>query len=121
MTEDALIKKVSVVLQSCTISEDILLDSCEEGSVTSPNSPHEVVSIKVEEGIDVNKQEMFPVPISFPRIKAEQDEVSYMSLHRFLDTFCQYPEMPAVLYYLQLSICPKLLVMNENFVLFWVM
>jgi hypothetical protein len=121
MTEDALIRNFPVVLQSCTMSEEVLLDSCEDGSVMSHNSAHEVVSIKVEEGIDVNTQEMFPVPISFPPIKAEQDEVSYMSLHPFFDAFRQYPEMPAVLCCLQPSICPKLLVMNENFVLFWVM
>ena len=96
MTEDALVMKGPVALQSCTMSLEDHLGSCNETSITSPNSAHDI-GIKVEEGIVVDTTErMIPVPISFPPIKAEQDEVSYMSLHSFLDTLHQYPEMPAL-------------------------
>jgi hypothetical protein len=107
ITEDALIRKVPVVSQSCTMSEEFLLDSCSETCVTSPNSAHEVININVDEGINVNTYEqLIPMPISFPPIMAEQVEVSYMSLHPFLDTFLQYPEVQAVLCCLPLSVCP---------------
>jgi hypothetical protein len=85
-------------------------------SVTSHNRAHEVISIKVEEDIDVGTQEMITVPISFPPIKAEQDGVSYVHLHPFLDTFPQYPEMPGVLCCLHLS--KNYTVININFFLF---
>jgi hypothetical protein len=62
----------------------------------SPNSAHDI-SIKVEEGIALDTTEqMIPMPISFPPIKAEPDEVSYVSLHSFLGTLHQYTEMPAL-------------------------
>ena len=93
MTEDALIRKGPVVLQSCTMSGQLC--SC----LTSPNSAHEVTGIKVEEDTDVPiKVEEIPEAISFPPIKAEQDEVSYLSVCILLDTFHQYPEEPAVLH-----------------------
>jgi hypothetical protein len=96
VAEDALIMKGPVVLQSCTMSLEDRLGSCNETSVTSPSSAHDI-SIKVEEGIVVDRTErMIPMPISFPPIKAEQDEVSYVSLRSFLDTLHQYPEMPAL-------------------------
>jgi hypothetical protein len=90
------------------MSEEVLHDLRNETSVMSPNSAHEVISIKLKEGVDVVKQEeMIPVPISWPPIKAEQDGVSYLYLCPNLDTFLQYPEMLAVLCCLQLSVCPK--------------
>ena len=99
--------KGPVVLQSCTMSLEDHLASCNETSVMSPNSAHDV-SIKVEENIDVDTTEQkIPVPISFPPIKAEQDEVSYMSLRPFLDTTHQYPKMPAVLCCHHLPVCPS--------------
>jgi hypothetical protein len=68
--------------------------------------------------VDTTEQ-MIPVPISFPPIKAEQDKVSYMSLRPFLDTLHQYPEMPAVLCCLHLSLCSNIsTVVHENFFLF---
>jgi len=91
MTEDALIRKGPLVLQSCTMSS---------------NSAQEV-RIKVEEDTDVSvKVEEIPEDISFPPIKAEQDEVSYVSLCLLLDTFHQCPEKPAALRCLHLFVCP---------------
>jgi len=86
VTEDALIRKGPVVLQSCTMS--------------SPNSEQEVFPVKVEQDTDSNikKLEEIPEDISFPPIKGEQDEVIYVSLFLLLDTFHQYPEKPAVLH-----------------------
>ena len=93
MTDDALTRKGSVVLQSCTISLKDLPGSCSETSTTSPNEAREVFSIKVEERTDVPTQRKeIPVPITFPAvIKTEPDEVSYMSLCLLLDTCQQYP------------------------------
>jgi hypothetical protein len=72
----------------------------------SHNSARDI-SVKVEEGVNGDTtDQMIPVLISFPPIKAEQDEVSYMSLRPFLDTFHPYPEMPAILCCLHLSVCP---------------
>jgi hypothetical protein len=105
MTEDALKSKVPAVLQSCKMSEEVQLGSCNETSVTSPNSAHEFISIKVEEDIDVDTEEqLIPMSVSCSPIKAEQDEVSYVSLCPFLDTFPQYPEMAAVICCLHLTI-----------------
>jgi len=75
------------------------VDSCNETSVTSPTSAHEVIAVKVEDEIDIRiKVEEIPEAITFPPIKAEEDEVSYVSLCVLLDTFHQYPEKPAVLH-----------------------
>ena len=83
MTKDALIMKGPLVLQNCTMSLEDHRGSCNETSVTSPNSAHDIC-IKVEEGIDVDTtQQMIPVPISFPPVKAEQYEVSYVSASIF--------------------------------------
>jgi len=88
------------------MSFEDLRGSCNETSVTSPSNAHDI-RIKVEEGIDVDTTEqMIPMPISFPPVKAEQDMVSYMSVRPFSDTLHQYPELPAVLCCLHLSVCP---------------
>jgi hypothetical protein len=90
------------------MSEEALLDSCNETGDMSHNSAHEVISIKVEEHVDVDTQEeRIPLPISFPPVKAEQNGVSYLYLCPNLDTFPQYPEMLAVLCRLHLPVCPK--------------
>jgi len=52
---------------------------------SSCNDACQVVNIKTEEAIDIAiKVGEIPEPISFPEIKAEPDEVSYMSVcHRY--------------------------------------
>jgi hypothetical protein len=47
--------------------------------VSPCNDAHEVTSIKCEEGTDIKVEEI-PENISFPKIKAEPDEVSYVSV-----------------------------------------
>jgi hypothetical protein len=50
------------------------------------------VSVKVEEESCVTvRVEETPEPISFPAIKAEPDEVSYLPVCPLLDTCHQYP------------------------------
>jgi hypothetical protein len=75
MTEDALMKQGTVILQSCTV-------------VPSSSS-----SIKVEEeedsGISIKVE--IPEPISFPSIKTETDEVSHLPVCPLLDTCHHYP------------------------------
>jgi hypothetical protein len=68
MTEDALMRNGTVILQSCTVTLDILPCSCCETSISSSGDAHGVIRIKVEE---------VPEPISFPTIKLEPEEVSY--------------------------------------------
>jgi hypothetical protein len=60
---------------------NVLPDSCNGACGTSSDGPHEVSSIKVEQGADVDvKVEEIPELISFPELKSEQVEVSYVSL-----------------------------------------
>jgi hypothetical protein len=55
--------------------------------VTSSDDTHAVIGIKVEEDTDVTiKVEEIPEPISFPAIKSEPEEVSYLSVCPSLDT-----------------------------------
>jgi hypothetical protein len=77
MTEDALMRKGTVILQSCTVSLEVVPGLCSEISVTSSDDTHEAISIKVEETAE---------PISFPEIKVEPEEVSYLSVCLLLDT-----------------------------------
>jgi hypothetical protein len=86
MTQDAIMMKGSVILQSCTVSPEVLPGSCSETSITSSHNANEVISIKVEEDADVTiKVE------EIPAIKAEPEEVSYLSVCPLLDTCHQYP------------------------------
>ena len=64
-------RKGTVILQSCTVSLDVVPCTCSERCITSSDYTHEVIRIKVEE---------MPEPISFPKIKAEPEEVSYLSV-----------------------------------------
>jgi hypothetical protein len=50
---------------------EVVLDTCSQTSITSSDDSHAVISIKVE-------QEEVPQPISFPLIKSEPEEVSYL-------------------------------------------
>jgi hypothetical protein len=77
MTEDAVMRNGTVILQSCTVSLEGVSSSCSETSITSSDDAHGVIRIKVEE---------VPEPISFPTIKVEPEEVSYLSVCPLLDT-----------------------------------
>jgi hypothetical protein len=89
------------------MSVKVLPGSFSERSTSPPNGSCEVISIKVEEGTDIPTQpKEIPVPISFPVIKAEQDEVSYMSLCLLLDTFQQYPLTHCMCPHVHLYTCP---------------
>jgi hypothetical protein len=106
MTDDALIRKVPVVLQSCSMSEVVQLGPFNKTIVTSPDSADNVIVMNYEDSTGVNTYgQLIPVPISYPPIMVPQDEVSYVSLCLFLDIFPQYPEMPAVLCCLHLLFC----------------
>ena len=76
-------KEVMVFLQSCTVSLPVPQRSCSESSVMSIDA-YGVISVKREEdsGIDCQAEEI-PIAISFPTIKCEQDEVSYISVCPF--------------------------------------
>jgi len=70
--------EVFVVVQ---ISMDLVkgeTSSCSKTCLTSAGDAHEVLNIKVEEGTDVDEEEI-PMPV-FCEVKVEQDEVSYVSL-----------------------------------------
>jgi len=95
-----------VVLQSPTNSLRILPTSSSETFPTSSDGTYDVGNMNVEEDVDVIeeiftavnkeadigiKQEEIPENITFPDIKAEPDEVSYVCM--LLDTFYHCPEM----------------------------
>jgi hypothetical protein len=73
-------------------SVEVIPDPCNETSVTSYSDAHEVITIKCEEDTDVHTKVEIPEPISFPAMKCEQDEVSYISLcHQYMkiaSVFC---------------------------------
>ena len=86
---------VVLVLQSCTDSQRVLPGSSSETFPTSSDGTYDISNIKVEEDVDVIeesfpainkeadigiKQEEVPEDITFPDIKAEPDEVSYVCL-----------------------------------------
>jgi len=95
-------------LQSCTESLRILPCSSTETFPTSSDGTYDVGNINVEEDVDVIeeiftavnkeadigiKQEEIPENITFPDIKAEPDEVSYVCVYvcLFLDIFYHCP------------------------------
>jgi len=99
-----------VVLQSRTESLRILPTSSSETFPTSCDGTYDVGNMNVEEDVDVieeiftavNKEadigikhEEIPENITFPDIKSEPDEVSYVCVYicLLLDTFYHCPEM----------------------------
>ena len=91
---------VMLVLQSCTDPLRVLPSSSSETFATSSDGTYDVGNMKVEEDVDVIeesfmainkeedigiKQEEVPEDITFPDIKAEPDEVSYVCLCLSLD------------------------------------
>jgi hypothetical protein len=91
ITEGTQIGKLMVFLQSCTVSLPVVQRSCSESSVTSIGA-YGVISVKREDSdMDCQEEEM-PIAISFPKIKCEQDEVSYISVCPLLGALCQYSE-----------------------------
>jgi len=106
---------VLLVLQSCTDSLQVLPGSSSETFRTSSEGTCDVSNTAVQQDvvvveerfIAVNeeapigiKQEQIPEDISFPDIKAEPDEVSYVCVCvcvcLLLDSFYQCPEMSIV-------------------------
>ena len=86
---------VVLVLQSCTDSLRLLPSSSSETFPSSSDGAYDVGNMKVEEDVDVIeeiftainkdadigiKQEEIPEDITFPDIKSEQDEVSYVCI-----------------------------------------
>jgi hypothetical protein len=88
MTEDALIRQDTAILQSCTV----VPAPCSCTSVTLSGDAHEVVCIKVgvDTGVPTNVQEI-PEAMTFPGIKAEKDQVSYLPVCPLLNKCHQYP------------------------------
>jgi len=61
--------------------------------------------VKREEGSDIDcQEEEFPIAITFPTIKCEQDEVSFISVCPLLCALCQYPEMLTAIHHLHISV-----------------
>jgi len=85
-----------LVLQSCTDPLRVLPTSSSETFATSSDGTYDVGNMKVEEHVDVIeesfmainkeedigiKQEEIPEDITFPDMKAEPDEVSYVFVY----------------------------------------
>jgi len=96
---------VMLVLQSCTDSLRVLPSSSSETFPTPSDGTYDVGNIEVEKDVDVIevigtavnkeadigiKQEEIPEDITFPDIKSEPEEVSYVCICPLLDTFYQY-------------------------------
>ena len=99
------------VLQSCTDSLHILPGLSSETFSSSSDGTYDVSNTEVEEDVVVieesliavkkeedigMKQEEIPQDITFPDIKSEPDEVSYVCICLLLDTFYWCPEMSVV-------------------------
>ena len=98
------IRKLMVFLQSCTVSLPVLQCSSSQTSITCIDG-YEVISVKREVDSDIDSQEEeIPIVISFPKIKCEQDEVSYICVCPLLGALYQYPEMPASIHHLHISV-----------------
>jgi hypothetical protein len=101
---------VMLVLQSSIDSPHILPGSSSEAHATSSDDACNISNLKVEENVnvmgegsiatneeaDVGIKQEIPEDITFPDIKAEPDEVSYVCICLLLDTFYQCPEMSVV-------------------------
>jgi hypothetical protein len=100
--------KVMLVLQSGTDSLQILPCSSNETHATSSDGACDISNIEVEEDIVIIeerfiainkeaaigiKQEEIPQAITFPDIKAEPDEVSYVCVCLLLYTFYRCSSM----------------------------
>ena len=77
-----------LVLQSYTESLKALPVSSNEVCLTLSNEANGAVSVKVEEGANIDVKEEIPEPKSFPTIEDERDEVSYVSVCLLANTFC---------------------------------
>jgi hypothetical protein len=63
------------------MSMNVAPGSCSGACGTSSDDSHELTVIKVEQDTDMGvKVEEFPEPISFPPLKSEEVEVSYVSV-----------------------------------------
>ena len=97
-----------LVLQSFTDPLTVLPSSSSETFATSSDGTYNVGNMKFEEDVDVIeesfiainkqvdigiKQEEIPEDITFPDIKTQPDEVSYVCICLLLDTFYQCREM----------------------------
>jgi hypothetical protein len=121
---------VMLVLQSCTDSLQVLPCTSNETYATSSDGACNISNIRVEEDIvvieesfiainresDISiKQEEIPGDITFPDIKAEPDEVSYVCIWLLLGTFYHCLLMSvAFLMSIFLSNCNSFTVGNEN-------
>jgi|TergutMp193P3_1026864.scaffolds.fasta_scaffold10646_6 hypothetical protein len=74
MTEDAVMKQGTVILQSCRVPSSSGSKNVEEGE---------------ESGISINVENSERA--TFPVIETETDEVSHLPLCRLLDTCHHYP------------------------------
>jgi len=103
---------VMLVLQSCTDSLQVMAGLSTETFLTASDSTYDVGHIEVEKDVGVIeeiftavnkeadigiKQEEIPEDITFPDIKSEPDEVSYVCICLLLDTFYQYRYMSVCL------------------------
>ena len=104
ITEGTQIRKVTVFLQSYTVSLPVLQRSSSRTSITCIDGC-DVISVKREVDSDIESQEdEIPIAISFPKIKCEQDEVSCISVCPLLGALCQYPEMLTAIHHLHISV-----------------
>jgi hypothetical protein len=97
---------VMLVLQSSADSLHLLPGSSSQSHAASSDGACDFNNIKVEEDVDVVEERFIAVneeadigikqDITFPDIKAEPDEVSYVCICLLLDRYYQYPPLSVV-------------------------
>jgi len=110
---------VMLVLQSCTDSLSVLPSLSRETFATPSDDTYDVGNVEVEKDVDVIeecfiainkeadigiKQEEIPQDITFPDLKSEPDEVSYVCICLLLHIFYQYRYMSVVFMSVRLAI-----------------
>jgi hypothetical protein len=120
ITDGMQIRKVMVFLQSCTVSLPGLDRLSSETSVTCTDG-YDVIRVKreVDSDTDCEGQET-AVAISFPKIKSEQEEVSYITACPLLGALCRYTEIFTPIHHLHISVNPfkRSSLVNGNFFLY---
>ena len=90
-----------VFIQGYTVSLPVLQRFCSESSVTFIDTRDVISMNRVDSDMDCQGEEIF-IAISFPKIKCEKYELSYICVCPLLDTLCQYPEMLIVIHHLHI-------------------
>ena len=92
-----------VFIQSYTVSLPVLQRFCSESSVTFIDASYVISMNREDSDMDCQGEDIL-IAISFPKIKCEKDEFSFMCVCPLLDALCQYPEMLIAIHHLHIYV-----------------